>query len=127
MPLTTQLQQSLLSHSYALANQQQAYLPALVLGTGIALDNTPLQTTRSTVRALALHLRNATELQCSTLVDIAVTDKLLDRGRFVVNYHFLSTVLNHRMRVQLFVGETTTIPSLAAPFVNQQKLFAGAG
>jgi hypothetical protein len=60
-------------------------------------------------------------------VDIAVVDKLRPIGRFAVNYLFLSMATNQRTVVQLFVDETSTIPSLAVPFANGQRVFAGAG
>jgi NADH:ubiquinone oxidoreductase subunit C len=71
-------------------------------------------------------LRNSTYLQFRSLVDIAVVDKLRSNGRFVVNYLFLSMPTNQRLVVQLFANETSTMPSLAVPFANGQRLFAAA-
>ncbi len=34
---------------------------------------------------------------------------------------------NQRTTVQLFVDETSAVPSLAVPFANGQRVFAGAG
>ena len=86
-----------------------------------------LRTSAEKLRPVALFVRNSSLLQCRTLVDIAVVDKLLPLGRFSVNYMFLSMVTNQRVTVQLFANETTTIPSLATAFVKEQRLFASAG
>jgi NADH:ubiquinone oxidoreductase subunit C len=79
-----------------------------------------------TIRTISFFLRNSTQLQYRTLVDIAVVDKLRTVGRFAVNYVFLSMSTNQRLIVQLFATETSTIPSLAVPFANGQRLFAAA-
>lgn len=86
-----------------------------------------LRTTSEKIRQLAIFLRNKTELSFSTLVDIAVTDKLSSTGRFVITYLFLSSANNSRISVQIYAEERTTIPSLTAPLFNNQKIFAAAG
>jgi NADH:ubiquinone oxidoreductase subunit C len=108
-----------------LQNCQQD-LPALVSSTRTTPEGIILRTSPTKVRPLALYLRNNSLLQFRTLVDIAVVDKLLPSGRFTVNYSFLSMVTNQRITLQLYATETTTIPSLASPFVNAQRLFASA-
>lgn len=109
----------------ALQNCQQE-IPALVSSVRVTPEGLILRTSPAKIRPLALYIRNNSLLQFRTLVDIAVVDKLLPAGRFVVNYSFLSMVTNQRLTVQLYATETTTVPSLAAPFVNTQKLFASA-
>jgi NADH:ubiquinone oxidoreductase subunit C len=106
--------------------QAQQELPALISSVRVTPEGLLLRTTPGKLRALALYLRNSTLLQFRTLVDIAVVDKLLPDGRFAVNYMFLSMVTNQRLTIQLHVTETTTIPSLAAPFLRNQSLFASA-
>jgi NADH:ubiquinone oxidoreductase subunit C len=108
-------------------NKLMTVSEGLAFGLGGLAATGSVHTAPAQLRALALLMRNATESQQYTLVDIAVVDKLANVGRFVVYYHFLSPVLNQRKALQLFVTETTTIPSLAAPFMNKQKIFAGAG
>jgi NADH:ubiquinone oxidoreductase subunit C len=78
------------------------------------------------VRAISLFVRNSTYWQFRTLVDIAVVDRLLPASRFVVNYLFLSMPTGQRLTVQLFANETSTIPSVAVPFANGQRLFSSA-
>lgn len=126
MFVTTEQEIFLKTAATALQNCQQE-IPALVSSTRVTPEGLVLRTSPAKVRPLALYIRNSSLLQFRTLVDIAVTDKLLPAGRFVVNYSFLSTVTNQRLTIQLYATETTTIPSLAAPFLNRQELFASAG
>ena len=109
----------------ALQNCQQE-IPALVSSVRTTPEGVVLRTSPAKIRPLAMYIRNSSLLQFRTLVDIAAVDKLLPRGRFAVNYSFLSMVTNQRVTLQLYVTETTTIPSLAAPFANAQRLFASA-
>lgn len=104
----------------------QQEIPALVSSVRVTPEGLTLRTSPNKIRPLALYIRNSSLLQFRTLVDIAVVDKLLPAGRFVVNYSFLSMITNQRLTVQLYATETTTIPSLASPFVNNQRLFASA-
>lgn len=106
--------------------QCQREVPALIHSTRATPEGLILRTSPSKLRALAMYVRNNTLLQFRTLVDIAVVDKLLPKGRFSVNYHFLSMKTNQRLTIQLFASETTTIPSLASPLVNNQRVFASA-
>ncbi len=108
-----------------LQNCQQD-LPALVSSTRTTPEGIILRTSPTKVRPLALYLHNSSLLQFRTLVDIAVVDKLLPSGRFTVNYSFLSMITNQRITLQLHATETATIPSLASPFVNAQRLFVSA-
>lgn len=120
-------QEIVLSLTNNALDQLQQNLSGLIYSTAATPDGMLIRTSASKVRALALFLRNSTYLQFRSLVDIAVVDKLLPRGRFSVNYLFLSMPTNQRLVVQLYADETTTIPSLAVPFANGQRLFAGAG
>jgi NADH:ubiquinone oxidoreductase subunit C len=120
-------QQIILQRNHRLAKQITKTLPAFVYTTVATVDGLFIRTSIDNLRSLSTFLRNNTYFQCRSLVDIAVTDKLLPTGRFVVNYLFLSVALNQRLCVQLFTNETSTIPSLAVPFANGQRLFAAAG
>jgi len=125
MTSTTEQEVFLKTTTTFLQNCQQE-IPALVSSVRVTPEGVILRTSPAKVRSLALYIRNSSLLQFRTLVDIAVVDKLLPEGRFAVNYVFLSVVTNQRIILQLFATETTTIPSLAAPFVNAQRLFASA-
>jgi NADH:ubiquinone oxidoreductase subunit C len=122
----TDNQAAILRQSSKLLRQIQQDLPGLVYSTVSTPDGMILRTSPSKLRALALFLRNSSRMQFRTLVDIAVVDKLHPVGRFAVNYLFLSMITNQRITIQLFANETTTIPSLASPFANGQRLFAAA-
>lgn len=125
--LATTVEQEVFLKTAALALRNcQQELPALVSSVRVTPEGIILRTSPAKIRPLALYIRNNSLLQFRTLVDIAVVDKLLPSGRFAVNYSFLSMVTNQRVTLQLYATETTTIPSLAAPFVNAQRLFASA-
>jgi NADH:ubiquinone oxidoreductase subunit C len=126
MPLATNEKEIFLKTATSALQNCQQEIPALVSSVRITPESIILRTSPSKLRALALYVRNNSLLQFRTLVDIAVVDKLLPAGRFAVNYSFLSMVTNQRLTIQLYAAETTTVPSLAAPFVNAQRLFASA-
>lgn len=69
----------------------------------------------------------STHIRSNSLVDIAVTDKLSERGRFAVKYLFLSTLYNARIVVEIYTTETSPIPSIAGAFFNNKAIFASAG
>lgn len=128
MLLTTNKQQIALYNNASIQLKQiKNIAPALVLQTTYSPNGAVLRTTRNKIRAVASLLRNSTTLQAATLVDIAGTDKLDQQGRFAIKYSFLSVTYNKRITVELFCEETLSIPSLAAPFLNNQKVFAAAG
>jgi hypothetical protein len=105
--------------------QHLGMLPGLAFGYGIGSPNA-IHTTGARLRPLALFLRNSKTNQFTSLIDITAVDRLKAHGRFIITYQFLSVRLNQRIHLQLFAEETSTIPSLAAPFVNKQRLFASA-
>jgi len=109
-----------------LLGQLHEDLAGLIYSTKNTSHGVVIRTSADKLRALSLCIRNSNRLQFKTLADIAVVDKVLGAGRFAVNYLFLSVTLNQRLTLQLFCNETTTIPSLAAPFANGQRLFACA-
>ena len=128
MPPHSQAHQYPLSVLAAYASDQRLpLLPSLTISAPAPFPcpHTSFTTSRS-LRALTVFHRNSTELQFNTLVDISVIDKLLARGRFSITYHLLSVKTNQRCSLQLLVKETTTIPSLAAPFVFGRPVFASA-
>lgn len=106
--------------------QLEKKLPGLIHSTSPQVDALVVRTSSSKLRALSLYLRNSTVSQFRTLVDIAVVDRLLPRGRFVINYLFLSMVTNQRLTVSVYANETTSLPSLSTPFLGAQRLFPSA-
>lgn len=109
-----------------LLEQVRGDLPGLVYSTKVTSGGIVLRTSPRKLRALSFYIRNSSRFLMRTLVDIAVVDRIRGKGRFVVNYLFLSMTLNQRIILQIAVNETTTIPSLTAPFVNSRRLFACA-
>ena len=101
-------------------------LRSLVYQTRNTPDGLVLRTTPTKLRQLALVLRNSSLLLLRQLVEIAVVDRLLSAGRFLVSYSFLSYVTNQRVIVQIAAGETSILPSLASAFTNGQRFFASA-
>lgn len=106
--------------------QHSNTLPSIVYSASAAPTGSCLSTSLLGLRPASFYLRSSTSVQASHLVDIAATDKLCARGRFGITYQLLSTITNRRVCVKVNAEETTTIPSLAAPFVNKQRVFAGA-
>ena len=126
------------------ASRNSIFLPTLNLETNYnfaigvvsafpntAANVTPLSVTLRTsparLRALAAFIAKSTVVRATTLVDIAVTDRLGAKGRFSVKYLFLSALYNNRVIVEIYVDETTTVPSLASSFFNRMRIFASAG
>jgi NADH:ubiquinone oxidoreductase subunit C len=107
--------------------QIRSQMPALIAGTAVTPLATTLRTSPRNLRPLTIFLKNSTQIQAASLTDICVTDRLKVKGRFVVKYFFISLKLNTRLSLTFCVNETSTIPSLAAPFFNNQRIFASAG
>jgi len=123
----TKAQELTLQRNTTLGYQLKEDLPALIFGVRPSVEGLLVRTSPAKLRALALFFRNSTLFQLRTLADIAVVDKLLPIGRFSVNYLFLSLLTNQRLTLQVFANETATLPSLAVPYANGQRLFAAAG
>jgi len=102
-------------------------LPALVYSASPQNDGILLRTTPAKLRALMYYLSRCPALQLKTLADIAAVDRLRSNARFSINYLLFSAIMNQRLVVQVYGNETATIPSLAVPFANGQRLFASAG
>ena len=115
------------SITFSSANLFAEMVPALVFNTSTTHNELILRTTPTELRELCVFARNSELLQMTSLVDIQGVDRLKSTGRFVVKYSLLSTKLNQRCTIEVTVDETTPIPSLAAPFFNNQRIFASAG
>jgi NADH:ubiquinone oxidoreductase subunit C len=106
----------------------QAECPATIHSTRVTPEGIILRTTPKKLRALAVYLRSSTMYLFTAITEIAVVDRLLPAGRFVVNYHLLSRMLNQRVVIQLAVSETEDIPSITLPaFKREITLFPAAG
>jgi NADH:ubiquinone oxidoreductase subunit C len=109
----------------AMVHAQQE-LPAVISSVRVTPEGIILRTTARKLHALALYLRNSTMFRFRALSDTAVVDRLLPAGRFVVNYHLLSTTVNQRVTIQLAVSETEPIPSLLGSPIKKDRLHPSA-
>lgn len=101
-------------------------VPALISSIRVSPEGIIVRTTPSQLLALGIYLRNSTMFRFRALSDIAVVDRLLVTGRFVVNYSLLSTTVNQRLTIQLAVSETESIPSLLGSPVEDERLYPAA-
>lgn len=106
--------------------QLEKKIPGLIHSISPQIDALVVRTSSNKLRSLSLYLRNSTVSQFKTLVDIAVVDRVFPRGRFVINYLFLSMVTNQRLTVTVYADETTTLPSLSTPFLGGRRFFPSA-
>lgn len=126
LPITNQ--QLVVRHILSeVAKRAVSNAPTAIYGASVKHQEIIFRTTPAAIRSVLVLLRNNDILQMSTLADIQATDRLGAAGRFTVKYSLLSTNLNQRCIVELCVDEITTIPSVACPFFNDQRIFAGAG
>src|SRR6476619_3430534 len=63
-------------------------------------------------------LKNHVGFQYSILSCVSGVDFLGEKFRFMISYDLLSTVLNTRLRLKLFVNEVTTVPSSVPVYPN---------
>jgi len=85
------------------------------------------RTTPGALRLLAIFLSTSVSTRLTTLADIAVTDRVGVKGRFVVKYFFLSTQYSSQQTVQLYVNEVIAVPSLSVQLFTNKAIFASAG
>lgn len=107
--------------------QARAYIPAIISSVSVKPRSNVVHAQPCKLRALALYFRNTTSFQASTLVDLCVSDNFTASARFTVKYLLFSTKLNSRFALSFSIDETGVVPSLAAPFVGGQRIFAAAG
>lgn len=71
---------------------------------------------RETICAVLFQLRDDSQIQCKTLVDITAVDYPERAERFDVVYHLLSYKHNLRVRVKVPTGENIAVPSALSVF-----------
>ncbi len=79
------------------------------------------------LKHVALFFRNYTYSRAATLSEIVGFDRIAERGRFSIQYFFLSDTFKRRLSFEVFAHETSVVPSLAAPFFQGRRIFASAG
>src|SRR5262249_8934919 len=118
-----------------LVEQLNSRLGGLISQSNLAFDEVTIECQAQNLKALMLELRDAKQFGFDQLIDICAVDYLtygeydwetesatekgfsrgvepqeerayvLNKPRFAVVYHLLSTTKNHRLRVKLFIEE----------------------
>lgn len=100
--------------------------PAVIYSVRATPDGVIFRTTPGKLQRLAVYLRNSSMYRFGNLSETAVVDRIRRAGRFIVNYHLLSTTLNQRVTMQLSVSETEPIPSLLGSPLKRDRLYPAA-
>jgi NADH-quinone oxidoreductase subunit C len=91
-------------------------LPGAVIGHDIALDQLTIHVDATKIVEVVKHLRDDPTLRFVSIIDITAVDYPSREKRFEVVYHFLSPVLNTRIRLKAEADETTQVPSIIDVF-----------
>lgn len=78
-----------------------------------ATNGDELRSTRSALRPLLLALRDRYNF---TILDLVVTDRMRESGRFVLHYVMISHTYNARLLVTIHANETLATPSIKSIF-----------
>ena len=87
-------------------------LPGAVTGSSVAFQELTLTVDLSKIVAVAQFLRDDPGCRFVSFVDITAVDYPGREKRFEVVYHFMSPVLNTRIRLKGEASETTQVPSI---------------
>ena len=90
----------------------KAALPGAVLGSSVAFDQLTLAVDAAKIVEIARFLRDDPGCRFVSFVDITAVDYPGREKRFEVVYHFMSPVLNTRIRLKGEASETTQVPSI---------------
>ncbi|MDB5491715.1 MAG: nqo5 [Micavibrio sp.] len=100
----------------ALAEDIQARLPGVVLGTQLEKDQMTLTVGRDTILEMLTFLRDDPALEFKMLVDLFGVDYPDRAERFDVVYNLLSLSKNRRIRLKVAATETTPVPTAVGVF-----------
>ena len=89
---------------------------APIEGHRISFDELTIHVARDNLLKLVRLLRDSSQCQFQTLVDICGVDYPEREQRFEVVYHLLSMRMNQRIRIKVTTDETTPVPSLTGLF-----------
>ena len=87
-------------------------LPGAVTGSSVAFQQLTLTVDLSKIVAVAQFLRDDPGCRFVSFVDVTAVDYPGREKRFEVVYHFMSPVLNTRIRLKGEASETTQVPSI---------------
>ncbi len=91
-------------------------LGASITGYEIAHGELTVHAVAADMVKVATFLRDATPCQFSCFIDVTAVDWPQRENRFDVVYHFLSPMLNQRVRVKAETDEVTPVPSIIEVF-----------
>ena len=91
-------------------------LGALVTGTAVVRGELTVTAEAAAIVEIATFLRDDPECLFSCIIDITAVDWPKRARRFDVVYHFLSPVMNRRVRVKIETDERTPVASLINVF-----------
>jgi len=94
----------------------KAALGGDVLGSEVRLGELTLHARRDAIGRVLQFLRDDSNCQFKTLVDLAGVDYPERAERFEVVYHLLSLVHNQRVRVKVTASEDTPVPTSTGAF-----------
>jgi NADH-quinone oxidoreductase subunit C len=103
----------------ALGETIKAALPEAVTGFDISFDQLTLAIDAGRIVEIVTLLRDDPRCRFISFIDVTAVDYPGRENRFDLVYHFLSPVLNARLRLRAEIGETTQVPSII-------KVFPGA-
>jgi NADH-quinone oxidoreductase subunit C len=94
----------------------KAALPQAVSGFDIAFDQLTLSIEAGKIVEIVTFLRDDPRCRFISFIDVTAVDYPGRENRFDLVYHFLSPVLNARVRLRAEIGETTQVPSIIEVF-----------
>ena len=91
-------------------------LPGAVTGHAVAFNELTLHARAENIVEVVTKLRDDPRFRFISCIDVTAVDDLAREMRFEVVYHFLSPVLNTRVRIKVPASETTRVPSIIGVF-----------
>ncbi|MGC1464495.1 MAG: NADH-quinone oxidoreductase subunit C [Pseudolabrys sp.] len=91
-------------------------LGASIVGAEVVRGELNITAAAADIVKVAKFLRDDPECQFVCIIDVTAVDRPTRERRFDVVYHFLSPVMNRRIRVKIETDERTPVPSLIGVF-----------
>lgn len=91
-------------------------LPGAVTGHAVAFHELTITAKAESIVEVVTTLRDDPRFRFISFIDVTAVDDLSRAARFEVVYHFLSPVLNTRIRIKVPASETTRVPSIIGVF-----------
>jgi NADH-quinone oxidoreductase subunit C len=91
-------------------------LPGAAIGHSIAFDQLTVAIHAEKIVEVVTFLRDDPRCRFVSFIDVTAVDYPGREPRFDLVYHFLSPVLNARVRLRAEIGETTQVPSIIDVF-----------